>query len=167
MSNFEKERIKMTGQHMNADGPVGTNFEVHATGAMRSTDADNERFDLIPQRMLRRVAASMSEGARKYGEHNWEKGFKWSSLINHLMRHSYLYLIGDKTEDHLAHMVCNLGFLMEFETTHPELNDIPSRMEKEVIERPPVAVKYDPIEEFNKIKTGNYPPCPEIDPEIF
>lgn len=108
----------------------GTTFEVHSTGAMRSTDANEVRFDLIPQRMLERVAKVMKTGAHKYGEYNWQKGFTWSSLINHISRHLYLYLIGDKNEDHLAHMVCNLGFLIEFETTHPELNDIPSRQEK-------------------------------------
>lgn len=98
-----------------------------ATGAKRSSDADLYRFDLIPQHMLERVAKVMSTGAGRYGAHNWEKGFSWSSLMNHLLRHAYLYLVGDKTEDHLAHMVCNLGFLIEFETTHPELNDIPTR----------------------------------------
>lgn len=100
---------------------------IHETGAKRSNDADEHRFDLIPQRMLERVAKVMAKGCQKYGAHNWKKGFSWSSICNHLLRHAFLYLIGDKTEDHLAHMVCNLGFLIEFETTHPELNDIPSR----------------------------------------
>lgn len=97
------------------------------TSAVRSTDADMYRFDLIPQRMLERVAKVMAVGAARYGAHNWEKGFPWSSVVNHLLRHAYLYLIGDKTEDHLAHMVCNLGFLIEYETTRSEMNDIPSR----------------------------------------
>lgn len=99
----------------------------HKGGAQRSTDADEHRFDLIPQRMLERAARVMHRGQTKYGAHNWEKGFSWSSIINHLLRHAFLYLIGDRTEDHLAHMVCNLGFLIEYETTHPEMNDIPSR----------------------------------------
>lgn len=123
----EKMATKIVGQAFNASGPVGNNFEIHSTGAIRSTEADDVRFDLIPQRMLERVAKVMKNGAIKYGEHNWTKGFKWSVCINHLARHLYLYLTGDKTEDHLAHMVCNLGFLIEFETTHPELNDIPAR----------------------------------------
>lgn len=126
--NLDKEMTsKIVGQAFNASGPVGNNFEVHSTGAIRSTEANDVRFDLIPQRMLERVAKVMKNGAVKYGEHNWTKGFKWSVCINHLARHLYLYLTGDKTEDHLAHMVCNLGFLIEFETTHPELNDIPVR----------------------------------------
>lgn len=129
-TNRPPQEMKMVGANFDGEKFVGSNFEVHATGAMRSTDADNVRFDLIPQRMLERVAKVMATGALKYGEYNWTKGFKWSGLINHLSRHLFLYLTGDKSEDHLAHMVCNLGFLIEFETSHPELNDIPSRQEK-------------------------------------
>lgn len=120
-------------QAQNAQFAGQLNFPVEeikvdsTTGAKRSSDADQYRFDLIPQRMLERVAKVMKTGADRYGAHNWEKGFPWSSLVNHLLRHAYLYLVGDRTEDHLAHMVCNLGFLIEYETTHVELNDIPSR----------------------------------------
>lgn len=123
----ETTTMKMVDQHFNDSIPVGSDFAIHETGAMRSTDADSVRFDLIPQRMLLEVATVMATGAAKYGEHNWKKGFKWSSCLNHCARHLYLYLTGDKKEHHLAHMVCNLGFLIEFETSHPELNDIPSR----------------------------------------
>ena len=118
--------VKMTGATFDGE-KFGKPFEVHQTGAIRSCDADDVRFDLVPQIMLERVAKVMAKGAIKYGEYNWTKGFKWSSVLNHLARHLYLYLIGDTTEDHLAHMVCNLGFLMEYEVSHPELNDIPTR----------------------------------------
>jgi hypothetical protein len=94
--------------------------------------------------MLERVAKVMKKGADKYGEYNWQKGFSWSSVVNHLLRHAFLYLTGDTTEDHLAHMVCNLGFLIEYETSHPELNDIPARP-KTSSYTCPVKDNHDPI----------------------
>lgn len=80
-------------------GPQGqlTRF---ATGAVRGTDADGERWDLITPIGLRRLAQTCAEGARKYGEHNWTRGIPASVMLNHAIRHIYLYLQGDKSEDH-------------------------------------------------------------------
>ncbi len=44
-----------------------------ATGAVRGSDADGERWDLITPIGLRRLAETCAEGAAKYGEHNWQK----------------------------------------------------------------------------------------------
>lgn len=51
-----------------------------STGAVRSTDAENERWDLIPPIGLRRLAETCAEGARKYGVNNWQKGIPASDL---------------------------------------------------------------------------------------
>jgi len=98
-----------------------------ATGAVRSSDADHTRFDLIPPTALRRLAETCAEGAAKYGARNWERGFPATSLINHALRHLNLWLAGDNTEDHLAHAAWNLAALMHFEELRPEFMDIPSR----------------------------------------
>ncbi len=63
-----------------------------ATGAVRSSDADGVRFDLISPIGLRRLAETCAEGAAKYGERNWEKGFPASTLLNHALRHVNLWL---------------------------------------------------------------------------
>lgn len=92
------------------------------TGAIRSTDADNERYDLISPTLMRRLAETCAEGAKKYGPYNWEKGFPISDLLNHALRHLYLYLSGDRQEDHLAHALWNVGAACHSEENWPELN---------------------------------------------
>jgi hypothetical protein len=91
------------------------------SGAVRSKDADGERYDLITPYGLRRLAQTYAEGARKYGDHNWLKGIPGSDLINHAIRHLVLYQMGDNSEDHLAHAAWNIFALIHFEETRPEL----------------------------------------------
>ena len=98
-----------------------------ATGAVRSTDANNERWDLITPIGLRRLAETCAEGARKYGEHNWLKGIPASVMLNHAIRHLFLYLAGDTSEDHLAHAAWNILGVCHFEEVMPEMIDIPTR----------------------------------------
>jgi len=52
-----------------------------ATGAVRGTDADGERWDLITPIGLRRLAETCAEGAAKYGERNWQKGIPASVML--------------------------------------------------------------------------------------
>jgi len=98
-----------------------------STGAVSSTDADGERWDLITPIGLRRLAQTCAEGARKYGERNWEKGIPASVMLSHAIRHIYLYLAGDTSEDHLAHAAWNILGVCHFEEVMPEMIDIPIR----------------------------------------
>lgn len=98
-----------------------------ATGAVRSADADDVRFDLITPIGLRRLAETCAEGAKKYHDHNWEKGIPASVMLNHAIRHLYLWLQGDTTEDHLAHAAWNILGVCHFEEVLPELIDVPAR----------------------------------------
>lgn len=66
-----------------------------------------ERFDLIPPHALRAAAKAMAKGAERYGELNWH-GLPISNMLNHAIRHVFLFLAGDREEDHLAHAACNL-----------------------------------------------------------
>lgn len=96
------------------------------TGAVRSKDADDVRFDLITPIGLRRLAETYNEGAKKYGAYNWLKGFPASDLMNHTIAHCYKWLNGDTSEDHLAHAAWGLFTIMHFQETRPELMDIPA-----------------------------------------
>ena len=98
-----------------------------STGAVRGTDADGERWDLITPIGLRRLAETCAEGAAKYGEHNWQKGIPASVMLNHAIRHIYLYLNGDNSEDHLAHAAWNILGVCHFEEALPEMIDISAR----------------------------------------
>ena len=93
------------------------------SGAVRSPDADNERYDLISPIALRRLARTYAEGAKKYGDYNWLKGIPGSDLVNRIIRHLMLFLLGDQSEDHLAHAAWNIFALIHFQETKPELLD--------------------------------------------
>jgi hypothetical protein len=47
--------------------------------------------------------------------------------VNHALRHLNLWLLGDASEDHLAHGAWNLLALMHFEERRRELIDVPNR----------------------------------------
>jgi hypothetical protein len=85
-------------------------IEVHPGGGRRSRVP--ERFDLVPG--LLEVATVMGKGADKYGLDNWRK-LPPESVINHAIRHLYLYLSGDRSENHAAHAACNCLMLIELE----------------------------------------------------
>jgi hypothetical protein len=97
------------------------------TGAVRSNDAASVRFDLITPIGLRRLAETCAEGAKKYGPYNWERGIPASEMLNHAIRHIYLYLQGDRADDHLAHAAWGLLGVAHFEEALPKMIDIPSR----------------------------------------
>jgi hypothetical protein len=83
-------------------------FRTFATGAVRSKEADATRYDLISPIGLEEVARTCAEGAERYGDHNWEKGFPVHDLLNHALRHVYLFLAGDRSEPHLGHAAWGL-----------------------------------------------------------
>ena len=98
-----------------------------ASGAVRGTDADSVRFDLITPIGLRRLAETCAEGSKKYGDRNWERGIPASQMLNHAIRHIYLWIQGDRTEDHLAHAAWNVLGVAHFEEAMPEMIDVPTQ----------------------------------------
>lgn len=93
-----------------------------STGAVRSSDKVNVRYDLISPIGMRRLAETCEEGYKKYGAFNWERGMPISDILNHALAHIYTYLEGKPTdEDELAHAAWNLLAAMHMEETHPNL----------------------------------------------
>jgi len=88
-----------------------------------------ERYDLIPSRPLREVARNYGIGAQKYAERNWEKGVAWSLNFGALNRHLWAWWEGEKYDEagfhHLSAVVFHAMALMEYEMTHPEMDDRP------------------------------------------
>jgi hypothetical protein len=80
------------------------------------------RFDLIPQVAIQRLAETYHEGSVKYGPYNWEKGMPVHDLLNHGIRHIYLYLAGDESEPQLPHASWAYIAAMHSEEMWPELN---------------------------------------------
>lgn len=93
-----------------------------ASGAVRSSDAEATRYDLVSPIGLRRVAEACAEGAGKYGDYNWERGMPIHDLLNHAIRHCYLYLSGDRSEDHLGHAAWGMLAACHSEELWPQLN---------------------------------------------
>lgn len=96
-----------------------TNF---ATGAIRSADANELRFDLIHPVAMLALAKTYGEGAAKYGAVNWERGMGVHDLLNHALRHIYLHLAGDRSEPHLPHAAWGLMAAIVSDTLWPALN---------------------------------------------
>lgn len=67
------------------------------------------RFDLIDAKALFEQAKVLHEGAVKYGENNWRK-IPVEDHLNHLIMHAYAYLSGDRTDEHLSHIMCRATF---------------------------------------------------------
>ena len=107
---------------INFTKPQPTKQDKFGTGAIRSPDADNVRYDLVSPIALERLAMTCCEGSEKYSAYNWESGLPISDLLNHAIRHQYLYLSGDRSEDHLAHAAWGLFAAMHSEVLWPHLN---------------------------------------------
>lgn len=58
--------------------------------------------------MLLEVAKHFEEGAKKYGENNWQKGLPVNCYIDSAVRHYLKWLRGDKDEPHDRAFVWNL-----------------------------------------------------------
>ena len=95
----------------------------YGTGAVRSSDAEATRYDLVSPIGLAAVAQACAEGAERYGDYNWERGMPARDMINHAIRHIYMFLSGDRCEDHLGHAAWNLMAAIHSLEVWPELNE--------------------------------------------
>lgn len=67
------------------------------------------RFDLIDGKALFEMAKVLHTGAEKYGANNWRK-IDVKDHLNHLIMHAYAYLSGDRSDEHLSHIMCRAMF---------------------------------------------------------
>ena len=72
----------------------------------RRYECENFRASLIT--MLLGVAKHFEEGAKKYGENNWQKGIPVNCYIDSAIRHYLKWLRGDTDEPHDRAFVWNL-----------------------------------------------------------
>lgn len=72
---------------------------------------DGIAFDNVPTAILE-VAKHFEEGAKKYGEYNWQKGIPTRCYIDSAVRHYLKWLRGDKDEPHDRAFVWNILCLM-------------------------------------------------------
>lgn len=91
--------------------------------------------------MFLEVSKHFEEGAKKYGENNWQKGIPVHCYIDSAVRHYLKFLRGDKDEPHDRAFCWNIMCAIWTCKHKPELNeyrvDIPKR------DYDPVAKAYD------------------------
>lgn len=81
------------------------------------------RFDLIDSKAIFAMARVLDEGAKKYGENNWRK-IDVKDHLNHLIMHVYAYLDGDRSDDHLAHIMCRAMFAQGVAYNEPTSTEV-------------------------------------------
>lgn len=97
-------------------------------------DQDKPRTDLLSPIAMLALSRLLAIGAKKYAARNWEKGMAWSRPVGAILRHTFKYMMGERLdpetgESHMTAVMCEAMFLVEYETTHPELNDLPKTAE--------------------------------------
>lgn len=78
-------------------------------------------FDYAPSMFLE-AAIHFEEGAKKYGENNWQKGIPVYCYIDSAVRHYLKFLRGDKDEPHDRAVIWNLMCAIWTCEHMPELN---------------------------------------------
>ena len=80
-----------------------------------------------PVKLLYSVGEVLTMGAKKYAPRNWEQGLSYVDTVDCIIRHGLKYLHAVETGDetlkldeesglpHVAHMLCNIMFLLHFE----------------------------------------------------
>ena len=97
-------------------------------GSALKFDTDKLPLNLLSTEAMNQTAAVLAFGAQKYAAHNWRAGFAWSRPLAAAMRHLTAFNDGEDRDpesglSHLAHAACCIMFLLEFEKTHPQLDD--------------------------------------------
>lgn len=102
--------------------------EVQPIGGALRFDEGKTRLELLSPMALAGTARVLEYGAKKYGEHNWKKGMKWSRCIGSLLRHTFHFMHGQELDEesglpHVDHIACNAMFLQEYFRTKKDLDD--------------------------------------------
>lgn len=97
-------------------------------GLGKRDNSGKTRHDLVPAYAQEQYARVLTMGSDKYGERNWERGMKWSSVLASAERHLQAIKRGEDYDKesgilHSAHLMCNAGFLTEYYKIYPQGDD--------------------------------------------
>ena len=81
-------------------------------------DQEKPPLSLLPVQAVEAVGRGLAFGAKKYGKHNWRGGMDHTRLSSAALRHIFAYIDGENldtetNEEHIAHAICGLLFLLE------------------------------------------------------
>lgn len=97
-------------------------------------DGDKVPLDLLPMDALMEVGEILKFGAEKYAPYNWAFGMVYSRLIAASLRHIFSFNKGEDNDpetgrSHIAHAICCLLFLMEYEKKRNEYKQFDDRFD--------------------------------------
>ena len=100
---------------------------IYENGFQRDMHEGKGRMDLLPWAGILELSKHCEEGAKKYGEHNVDKGCPQHSLIDSACRHLAKYLLGMDDENHLRAAAWNIMWALDQSVRRPEMQDLPVR----------------------------------------
>jgi hypothetical protein len=105
------------------------------SGGGTKHDGDKTRMDLVPVGALREWAEVLTFGAKKYEPYNWAKGIVFSRCYAAMLRHMIAWWNQEDDDpetklSHLAHAMCNIGFLLEYTLQYEEYKGFDDRPRK-------------------------------------
>lgn len=120
-------------------------------------DQGKPRFDLIPPHPVEALADLYGIGAAKYGDRNWEQGFKWGRPYAAMLRHAWAWWRGethDPTDGqhHLIAVAWNAFTLYEHERRNLGEDD---RKPTPIIEEYPDFIEFPPGLEHDLVRIGD------------
>ncbi len=95
---------------------------IFTSGAKRSKDVDQYRYDLISPFAIKALASAYREGADKYPMWNCEKGFPVHDLFNHALGHIVEMMSGDWSEHNIGKIMWGFAMIVHEMHIHPEKN---------------------------------------------
>lgn len=101
----------------------------------QDTPTEGKKFDqekpdlsLLSSIAIVEVAKVMTYGKKKYSANNWRGGIVWTRLIAAALRHIFAFSGGESLDpetglSHMAHAMCCLMMLLEFQKNRTDLDD--------------------------------------------
>lgn len=86
------------------------------------------KWSLVSWKALEPMVRVLMFGARKYDDHNWKKGLKYTEICESLQRHMIAFLDGEDNDkesklSHVGHILCNAMFLSYMFLFRKDLDD--------------------------------------------
>ena len=96
-------------------------------GGLRYNE-DKLRYDLQHPQATKGLVRVLTKGAKKYAPRNWERGMKWSDVLQSLKRHLAAIESGEDYDSetgelHIDHLQCNAHFLSAYYKIFPQGDD--------------------------------------------
>jgi hypothetical protein len=88
------------------------------------------RYDLLDPYAIQELVRVFTFGAKKYADHNWKKGMKWSKILASLKRHIAEFEMGTEIDPeskchHMALAAWNALALVTYSQIYPQGDDRP------------------------------------------